>query len=191
MRAKYQRAVKAYELQCEKALDRLIAKVEPDLKMACEKWGLDFCAGMGAWTFYFGGKSARQKYRKVEGEYHLLGDPRFLLDFFEPELAEMLDTTVDNRQSLGSLMNNIEASREDYEWVAIKANEWCLDEPIEVPPEIITVVNSIEAEYAYFGWVPRVLAEAVVAEYNRDWDSGSQLLASLPYFLDSDLKLIA
>ena len=187
---RYKKAIDAYEKQCEKALDRLVKAIEPDLRQACERWGFDFFAGMGSWTIYFKEKHPEQKYRKIEGHYHLLGDARFLLDFLEPELAEMLETAVEN-QSLGSLMNNIKVPKDDYDWVAIKADGWCLDRPIDKPPEIIASVNKMDAEYAYFGWIPKEVALIVVAEYNQDWDSGSQLLASLPSLVEEDLKILA
>lgn len=190
---KYQQAIHTYESQCQKALDRLIKKIEPDLRQACEKWGFDFWADMGSWTLSFGGKHTTQKYRKSEGRCYPLGDPRFLMDFLQPELADVLETKVDG-ESLGSLMPIFAPPKEDYEWVIIQADWSCLDEPTDV----IEIIKSIDrrdglddSEYAYFGWVPKVLAEAVLAEYNRDWTSGSQLLASLPDLRPKDFALLA
>ncbi len=172
------KAIAAYEKQCETAMNRLVAKIEPALIEACEKWGLDFRSGMGLWSIGFDGNHYKQRYRKdaLTGNYYELGDARWLLDFLEPELVDALETSVD-RECLGNWMNDVTPSKK-RDWVVIEADDACLDEKCDVP-KILASVSKIDDQKIYFGWLSRNAAEAIVNEYSEDWESGSQLLASL------------
>jgi len=172
-------AVSVYEQQIESAEEKLIAKVKPHVVKACQRWGVNFCGAMGDYTFY-PPKAAkwRQPMRKREGQYVPIGEPNFLIDFLEPDLLDILATSVGNRTPLGSWLDRIEVDPNNYEWVVIEADEWALDEPRE-HIQILPHDYEFNSDWAYYGPVPKSIASRVVQEYQEDWDSGHQLLASI------------
>lgn len=175
------KVLERYENDCAKAVDRFIDRVQPFLNAACDRWGWTFSSGNGTWLLEFADQRNHVRLQKdSDGRCVRIGDPTFLMDFLEPELSKALDSAVENRQSLGSLMGDYKPIAEFY-WVVIEADEWCLDREVELPT--IVAATALKKEgMTYFGLVPRHVAELVVKEFNQDWDSGSQLLASLPDF---------
>lgn len=178
---KIAKALERYEKDCLKAIDRLIDQVQPFLNSACDRWGWTFISGNGTWLLEFADQRNQVRLQKdFDGRCVRIGDPTFLMDFLEPELSEALDSVVENRQSLGSLMADYKPITE-FDWVVIEADEWCLDREVELPA-VIAATDLKKDGMTYFGLVPRHVAELVVKEFNQDWDSGSQLLGSLPDF---------
>jgi hypothetical protein len=181
-----QKAIAAYEKQSQTIEQRLIDKIQPFVESACKKWGFEFCAGMGGYSFYAAEGRPTRPYMKIDGQYFRLGDVNNLIDILEPELVGALEYSVDGRQSLGSLLDAVVIDKKAFEWVLIKVNGWCLDEPVDAPTiELDFDPKEIEKGMTYFGWTTRQLAEVVIKEYVQNWDVGSQLLASLPSVNDT------
>lgn len=192
MKLKLSKAIAAYEKQVETAEQKLIDKVQPFVEDACKEWGFDFWAGMGRYGFAAAEGQPSQPCKKIDGDYYQFGDADSLIQIIDPDLVYALDYSIEGRQSMGSLLSDVRIDASAYEWVLIKADDWCLNRPVELPTiEFDFDPAEIERGQTYFGWVTRQIAEVVIAEYAEDWDVGSQLLASLPSVDDRGVRRLA
>jgi hypothetical protein len=188
---KLKKAIAAYEKQAQAIEQRLIDKIQPFVDAACKKWGFDFCAGMGTYTFYAAEGRPSRPCVKIDGQYFRVGDANSLIDLLEPDLIDALEHYVDGRP-IGSLLDDVRIDKESFEWVLIKAGAWCLDEPVAAPTIALDFdPKEIDNGMTYFGWTTRQLAETVINEYVQDWDVGSRLLASLPLVDDAGVVAAA
>jgi hypothetical protein len=171
----------AFDKSVDLALDRAIKKVFPLVKEACDRWGLCFLAGNGGWTLDFMGIPGTYLFQAAPpvegvGTLEITADPKWLFDYFEEKLVDCLEIDI-GQCSLGSQLDNYAPSKK-YKEVVIVGNKWYLDEPghsIKIEP-----LTGDRSKLITLGPISIELAQALLTEYENDWDTGSQLLGCLP-----------
>lgn len=167
---KLESAIIKYETEISKAYDKLINTIRPDVEQICLKWGWEFYSGMGGWNIKIRQKTFKEKYNN----YYLMSDSRWLLDYFEKDLADILEKELVDRNTIGSCIGNISIPIEKYKWVWIKGTEDYAETYTTLT--LISIDSELKENNVYFGPISIQLAESIIETYNSDIDTGSVLL---------------
>jgi hypothetical protein len=180
----------------EKADAWAVKAIEPELHKVCDRYGVEFCSGMGSWTFYFAGNPEQAMFRS---------DAEYFIDVVEPELCSKLWINIDQGNTLGSITpsycpskinqaNTLGTITRSYNSSAfcnliLVGNEdpcdvYCSELKIEL------VGTEVGKNESVFGLVCLETANIIKAKYEKDWEDGAQLLICLPSISLEEYKKI-
>lgn len=165
MSSELKSAIAEYRSTKDEAFDRLKKRVQLELERACRRWGFRFQPGLEEWYLGFAGRN------------HVGHECRYFMELLEPELLEVLDTEVSGIRPLGSYLEEIRPSKEEYEWVIFQESMESMGLTVDIV-ECDTYLDHRKCQY--FGPLPRQVATAIAQNYEKDVSTWRRYSYNLP-----------